>query len=74
MEICGESKCVAEHSEPAGRAHNGLQRCNGTVLAHLMRELTMTTTLLRALRFAWRFLMADGKDMSYLTQARERAL
>jgi len=39
-----------------------------------MRELTMTTTLLRALRFTWRFLMADGKDMSYLTQARQRAL
>lgn len=34
----------------------------------------MSTTLLRVLRLTWRFLMADGKDMSYLTQVRQRAL
>jgi hypothetical protein len=34
----------------------------------------MTTALLRALRLSWRFLMADGRDMSYLNQARHRAL
>lgn len=34
----------------------------------------MRSTLLRALRLTWRFLMADGRDMSYLTQARQRAL
>lgn len=32
------------------------------------------TALLRALRLGWRFVMADGRDMSYLNQARHRAL
>jgi len=36
--------------------------------------MAMKTTLMRALRLGWRFLMAEGRDMSYLNQARHRAL
>ena len=68
------SNRVAGHDRSAVPLHNGSQRCNGNVRDPRQEETTMTTALLRALRLSWRFLMADGRDMSYLNQARHRAL